>query len=224
MTRSLNLLTKLILLFWSNLLLLYHLSFWEELFLVGFLAIIFLWEKDYKRTGLFVFLFALSMVLEFAWNSRSSWQVLLVGGRVLLPCFWIGSNILAAPVHELIHTLRRLYLPESVILALAVMVRFLPKIWADYKAIQQALILRGIILTPWDMIRRPLTYFEQVSMPLLMSASRSAQYLTIASLTKAVGARPDKKTSYRYYPFGVLDYVTLFVMILTTVAVFFGGF
>lgn len=56
-------------------------------------------------------------------------------------------------------------------------------------------------MTPLDLLKRPLAYFEHLVIPLLMSMTRTAQELTIASLTKSAG-NSGAKTSYITYCFG----------------------
>ena len=93
--------------------------------------------------------------------------------------------------------------------------QFLPAIPADAKTIHRSLRLRGIFLRKRDFIFRPVTYFEYLLVPLLMSLMRTVQALTIASLTKglALGKRPTETFSST---FNLADWSTCAWMFIMT--------
>ena len=134
----------------------------------------------------------------------------------MLPTFMAGSLLLTtATAYDLVHGLRKWHLPESFLLTLGVMMRFLPAIPADAKTIHISLRLRGIFLRKRDFIFRPVTYFEYLLVPLLMSLMRTVQALTIASLTKglALGKRPTETFSST---FNLADWSTCAWMFIMT--------
>ncbi|HFI0578092.1 TPA: energy-coupling factor transporter transmembrane component T [Streptococcus suis] len=94
--------------------------------------------------------------------------------------------------YELIHGLRKWRLPETFLLTLGVMFRFLPAIKEDARTIGASLQVRGIFLRKRDLVCRPVQYLECFLVPLMMSLLRTAQELTVASLTKglAVTVKP----------------------------------
>ncbi|HEM3576670.1 TPA: energy-coupling factor transporter transmembrane protein EcfT [Streptococcus suis] len=94
--------------------------------------------------------------------------------------------------YELIHGLRKWRLPETFLLTLGVMFRFLPAIKEDARTISASLQVRGIFLRKRDLVCRPVQYLECFLVPLMMSLLRTAQELTVASLTKglAVSVKP----------------------------------
>ncbi len=107
--------------------------------------------------------------------------------------------------YELIHGLRKWYLPEVFLLTLGVMFRFLPAIKQDARLIQASLQVRGIFLRRRDMIFRPLQYMEYFLVPLMMSLLRTAQELTVASLTKGL-ALSGKSPEYIKSSWTILDW------------------
>ena len=217
--------TKVLLLFFTNVLLLFHISDGYECLLMIGLGLLFLGEGDWKRAVYYVLPFLTLIILEDYFLSPeyiSSYLALfLVGGRRFLPCFMIGGSILKSSAHEFIVAMRSWYIPEGLLIAIAVMMRFLPTIKEHYRMICDSLKMRGIFTNRWLIIRQPLTFFEYVLVPLLMNATHIAQDLTIASMTKGV-ASPKKKTSYVTYRLGFVDYVTYGFMVIFTLALITG--
>lgn len=217
--------TKIILLFFTNILLLLHISDGYECLLMIGLGLLFFLEGDRKRALYYVISFLALIILEDYLLSpeyvTSYIALFLVGGRRFLPCFMIGGSILKGSVHELIVAMRTWHMPEGLLIAIAVMVRFLPTIKEHYRMIYDSLKIRGIFTSRWMIIRHPLMFFEYILVPLLMNATRIAQDLTIASMTKGVASQK-RKTSYMTYRFGLVDYAAYGFMVIFVLALITG--
>lgn len=213
--------TKIILLFFTNILLLLHISDGYECLLMIGLGLLFFLEGDRKRALYYVISFLALIILEDYLLSpeyvTSYIALFLVGGRRFLPCFMIGGSILKGSVHEFIVTMRTWHMPEGLLIAIAVMMRFLPMIKEHYRMICDSLKIRGIFTSRWMIIRHPLMFFEYILVPLLMNATRIAQDLTIASMTKGVASQK-RKTSYMTYRFGLVDYAAYGFMVIFVLA------
>lgn len=217
--------TKIILLFFTNILLLLHISDGYECLLMIGLGLLFFLEGDRKRALYYVISFLALIILEDYLLSpeyvTSYIALFLVGGRRFLPCFMIGGSILKGSVHEFIVTMRTWHMPEGLLIAIAVMMRFLPMIKEHYRMICDSLKIRGIFTSRWMIIRHPLMFFEYILVPLLMNATRIAQDLTIASMTKGVASQ-NRKTSYMTYRFGLVDYAAYGFMVIFVLALIMG--
>lgn len=217
--------TKIILLFFTNILLLLHISDGYECLLMIGLGLLFFLEGDRKRALYYVIPFLALIVLEDYLLSpeyvTSYIALFLVGGRRFLPCFMIGGSILKGSVHEFIVTMRTWHMPEGLLIAIAAMMRFLPMIKEHYRMICDSLKIRGIFTSRWMIIRHPLMFFEYILVPLLMNATRIAQDLTIASMTKGVASQ-NRKTSYMTYRFGLVDYAAYGFMVIFVLALIMG--
>ncbi|MGT2865601.1 energy-coupling factor transporter transmembrane component T [Streptococcus fryi] len=220
--------TKVLLLCFANYLLMTRAMAFYELGFVGLLILLFVVSGKTKKGILYSILFSVLWLLDtYVVSSLSGkWVTLLsmlaVGGRLMLPCFMAGSYLLATTsVHEFMVGLRKWHFPEPLLLVLAVMFRFLPTIPEDYKHIRQSLKLRGIFIKASDVICHPMQFFEYVTVPLLMSATRTAQDLTVASLTKSISSNP-RKTSYKHYQMSWRDDLLLATMGVCVIAIQFG--
>lgn len=204
---------KIVLLLYANFLLLQHVSGVHEWIFMFVCVLLFIYEGHIKKIMRYIAVFVVLYVIEMIVLDRLSElppivSVVAIGFRLLLPCFIAGSFVLATPVSYIMHGLRKWRIPENVLLAGAIMIRFLPSVKRDYQDIQQALKLRGIWFTKWEFVKSPVRYFEYVLVPLLMSAVRTAQDLTVASLTRAVGSK-EKRTEYNTSTFGWIEYSVL---------------
>ncbi|MBM7315039.1 energy-coupling factor transporter transmembrane protein EcfT [Streptococcus suis] len=134
--------------------------------------------------------------------SLSYWTVLpglLLHLLVLMTYIWpplLAGHLLLMTTssYELIHGLRKWRLPETFLLTLGVMFRFLPAIKSDARHIQASLKVRGIFLSKWALFVQPLRYMEYFLVPLMLSLLATAQDLTVATLTKgiALSGRPSE--------------------------------
>lgn len=111
-----------------------------------------------------------------------------VGVRMMLPCIITGAYAFSTTtVGELTAALRRMHLPESIIIPCAVVVRFFPTVGEDYRHIRAAMALRGIDAGRGALLRHPVQSLEYILMPLLMNSNNVAQDLSAAALTKGIG-------------------------------------
>lgn len=117
-----------------------------------------------------------------AWLSHLSFVL----GYIWVPLLAGHFLLMTTSSYELVHALRKWHLPEALLLVLGVMSRFLPAIKQDARHIHAALMVRGIFLGKRDMFLRPHIYLECFVVPLMMSLLRTAQDLTLATLTKGL--------------------------------------
>lgn len=110
-----------------------------------------------------------------------------VGIRMMLPCIITGAYAFSTTtVGELTSALRRMHVPESVIIPCAVVVRFFPTVQEDYHQIHNAMALRGIAEGKGALLLHPMQSLEYILMPLLMNGNNVAQDLSVAALTKGI--------------------------------------
>ncbi|AUE01096.1 cobalt ABC transporter permease [Bifidobacterium breve] len=109
--------------------------------------------------------------------------------------------------------MRRMHVPEAVVIPCVVVIRFFPTIAEDYRQIRNAMALRGISSGGWGIVRHPTQSLEYILIPLLMNATNVAQDLSVAALTKGPG-REGEHTSHTKIRMTVIDWL---VMIVVTV-------
>lgn len=216
--------TKFYFLLLANLLLFFHVSLYAEMTLtVLFLIPFFLAGK--VRMGLRLGGIYLAMILVdffvipvaegFCLNLLSLFSV---GIRMMLPCLITGAYAFSTTtMGEFVCAMRKMRLPEGVVIACSVVIRFFPTIAEDYRQIRSAMTLRGMPSGRKSMILRPFRSLEYILIPLLLNSSTVAQDLSIASLTKGIGM-PGRHTSIAEIRMGVRDWSAICVYSLPVLA------
>lgn len=216
---------KFLLLIVANVLLLYRTEGWRPWSLVAMMGLVFMVQGRWRKGIIYMGVYAGMTLVDYYlleslvgnWSSFGS--MLFVGGRLMLPCFMAGSLILSTTApQELISVFRKMRMPEGIILTFAVMLRFMPVVTFEWRKIQQSLVLRGVFPTWQSRWGHPVTYFEYGIVPLMMSASRIAQDLTIATLTKGVGIQA-RKSIYERFRFGWFDWMVVAYLALVLISI-----
>lgn len=186
---------KLYLLLLANLMLFFHVGTGAEAVAVSlFLLLFFLSGRIRSGIRLAVLYFGL-LAIDLLAVPHAGEGILMnflslisVGVRMMLPCIITGAYAFTTTtVGELTCALRRMHVPESVIIPCAVVVRFFPTVKEDYRQIRAAMALRGIAEGKAALLRHPTESLEYILMPLLMNGNNVAQDLSVAALTKGIG-------------------------------------
>ena len=214
MTLRLDPRAKLYLLLLANLMLFFHVGTLAEGITTGLcLFLFFLSGKTGTGVRLTALYFGLLAVDLFV-VPRAGEGVLLnllslvsVGVRMMLPCLITGIYAFSTTtIGELTAALRKMHVPESVIIPCAVVVRFFPTVGEDYRHIRAAMALRGIAEGKLALLRHPMQSLEYILMPLLMNSNNVAQDLSAAALTKGIGL-PGTHTCMTELRLTALDFI-----------------
>lgn len=186
---------KLYLLVLANLTLFLHVSLETELILVALLlSLYFLSGKTRSGIRMTAFYSALVSIDLFVIPIAEGLllnilSLVSVGIRMMLPCVISGAYAFSTTtVGEMVCGLRKLKVPETIIIPCVTVVRFFPTIAEDYRQIRSAMALRGVTS------RNPALMLEHVLMPLLMNSNNVAQDLSVAAMTKGISL-PGQHTS-----------------------------
>ena len=182
---------KLYLILLANLMLFFHVDQITEMIVVG-LFLIPMYGVGRRRTALrflIIYLVMLAMDLWLIPVAEGFFlnfiSLLSVGIRMMLPCVIAGTfAFTTTTVGEFVCAMRKLHIPESVIIPCVVVIRYFPTVREDYQEIRNAMSLRGI--GGIGLIRHPARTLEYILIPLLMNSSNVAQDLSVAALTKGI--------------------------------------
>ncbi|RSX58445.1 energy-coupling factor transporter transmembrane component T family protein [Bifidobacterium samirii] len=228
---------KLFLLLAANLLLFFHADTRGELVMVGlFLLPVFAagrWRMGVRLLAVYAVLLALGLWSDAATldgvgsagataaagatpspavTALHALGMVSVGLRMMLPCVITGAYAFATTsVSEFVCAMRRMRVPESVVVPCMVVIRFFPTIAQDYRRIRDAMALRGIAAGRFALLRHPLQSLEYVLVPLLMNATVVSRDLSVAALTKGLGL-PGAHTSMTTIRMRTLDWLTMAVV------------
>lgn len=220
--------TKLYLLLLSNLTLFLHVSLYAEIMLViGLLSLFFLSGKH--KTGIrMMLIYTILVGIDFFIIPYAEGVVLnvislfSVGIRMMLPCIISGAYAFSATtVGEMVCALRKLKIPETIIVPCVTVIRFFPTIAEDYRQIRNALVFRGIAAGKAALLCHPVQSLEYILMPLLMNSNNVAQDLSIAAMTKGISL-PGQHTSMIELKMTGKDWFCMLICTLPFI-LYFGG-
>ncbi|NTW02203.1 MAG: energy-coupling factor transporter transmembrane protein EcfT, partial [Oscillochloris sp.] len=103
-----------------------------------------------------------------------------------IPLMMAAAALGTASPGELIAALQKMRLPKSVIIPLAVGLRYMPGIAQEYQAIQQAARLRGVSVSFFGFLRNPQLTLECALVPLLMRSLKIADELAASAVTRGI--------------------------------------
>ena len=101
---------------------------------------------------------------------------------------------------------------------IAVMLRYVPTIREDWHFIKDAMRMRDVSPNLKNFILHPAMTIECIYVPLMMAASKTADELTVASVTRGI-ENPTQRTSYVRIGFGIAD----LIVVLAFLAMFLVG-
>jgi len=229
--RDLDVRIKLLLIIESGLLSFFTGS--NELIFVAALAslIILLWFGQTRTALQFSVVFL--VVLAFSYFS-SFWEGQVLGMvlgmltfliLIMIPVLMLGSWLIkTTKINDFIASMEKMKLPASVIIPLAVTLRFMPTIQTEFRFIKNTMKMRGISLSLGSIVKRPLMTTEYAMVPLLMRSIKVADELSASALTRGLG-RHKKRTSYRDVRLNRKDILwasgfTLFVIVVSIIQKF----
>ena len=98
------------------------------------------------------------------------------------------------------------------------MLRYVPTIREDWHFIKDAMRMRDVSPNLKNFILYPAMTIECIYVPLMMAASKTADELTVASVTRGI-ENPTQRTSYVRIGFGIAD----LIVVLAFLAMFLVG-
>ena len=97
-----------------------------------------------------------------------------------------GLVIRTARVGEFLSAMARLHVPQKLTIPIAVMLRYLPTIREDWHFVKDAMRLRDVSPTFWGFLKAPAITVNCIYVPLLTAASKAADELSVASVTRGI--------------------------------------
>ena len=97
-----------------------------------------------------------------------------------------GLVISTTKVGEFLSAMARLHIPKKLTIPIAVMLRYLPTIREDWRFIKDAMRLRDVSPTLWGFLKAPAMTVNCIYVPILTAASKAADELSIASVTRGI--------------------------------------
>jgi len=122
-----------------------------------------------------------------------------------------GVMISTTKVGEFLSAMARLHIPKKLTIPIAVMLRYLPTIREDWRFIKDAMRLRDVSPTFIGFLKNPAMTVNCIYVPLLTAASKAADELSIASVTRGI-ENPKPRTCLIQIQMKTADRLTLLLL------------
>lgn len=118
------------------------------------------------------------------------------------------ATVATTHANEFMSALARMNVPRAVTIPLAVALRYVPAVREDWGFIRDAMRMRGVSPSPAGFVRSPLRTIDCIYTPLLMSASRAADELSMAAVARGI-ENPVRRSCYFHIEMDAADYLVL---------------
>lgn len=126
----------------------------------------------------------------------------------MLPIIMMGYyTITTTKVSEFIASMENSNIPQNIIIPVSVVFRYIPSVFEEIKSITDAMKMRGFGLNIKS-LKNPLKLIEFYMIPILISAVKTADELSAASLTRGL-SNPEPRTHLLEVKLTKLDYALL---------------
>lgn len=209
--------TGLLLLLMANIIAFAQKPMWIELGWIGFMLML-LFACGCQRAGLkCALVYGIVLLLQYyilpmsAGMIAASFSIFINYARRMCPCLLAGALLVkAVSLRRLIVGLRYLHVPWQLIVPISVTLRYFPAIREESGHIRDAMKLRNI---------RGMEKVEALVVPLMISATETAEELSAAAVTRGI-ENPAVKTSVISLHMGAADWCSLAAAFIFTAAVF----
>jgi len=99
------------------------------------------------------------------------------------------------PSGQLTAGLRKLPIPQKILMVLIVMLRFVPTVSQEFKAVRDAMKIRGFLSSFGNVIRHPLGTLEYAVVPMVFRSLKISDELTASAIVRGIEC-PGNKDSY----------------------------
>ena len=182
------------------------------LFLIPFICLFFSNHKKSAVIYIVVYIIAKYIQIYILPTATGILAIILITfsytASRMLPILMMGYyTITTTKVSEFISSMERSNIPKDIIIPVSVVFRYIPSVFEEIKSITNAMKMRGFGLNVKSLMN-PLKLIEFYMIPILISAVKTADELSAASLTRGLSS-PEKRTHLLEVKFSKLDFVLL---------------
>lgn len=187
------------------------------LVLIPFLCLFF---SNHKKTAIiYIALYFIAKYIQIYLLPSSTGIIAIILITVsyttsrMLPILLMGYyTISTTKVSEFIASMERSNVPKDITIPFSVIFRYIPSVYEEIKSITNAMKMRGFGLT-LKSLKNPLKMIEFYMVPILISAVKTSDELSAASLTRGLSS-PKKRTHLAKVKFMLLDYILISIAIV----------
>ena len=156
-----------------------------------------------------VYLFTILVMGNMTGSLRTMFIAFLGLFHKVYPCGMLsGIALSTTKVSEFLSAMNRIHAPKKLVIPLAVMLRYIPTIREDWHFIKDAMKMRDVSPSFKGLVTNPAMTVDCIYVPLMMAASKAADELSIASVTRGI-ENPKPRTCFVQIHFRVTDWLMI---------------
>lgn len=160
-----------------------------------------------------VYLLTVWVVSSMTGTLRTMFVAFLGLFHKVYPCGMLSGIVLSTTkVSEFLSAMNRIHAPKKLVIPLAVMLRYIPTIGEDWRYIKDAMKMRDVSPSLKGLVTNPGMTVDCIYVPLMMAASKAADELSIASVTRGI-ENPEPRTCLVQIRFGIVDGIVVLLFL-----------
>lgn len=160
-----------------------------------------------------VYLLTVWVVSSMTGTLRTMFVAFLGLFHKVYPCGMLSGIVLSTTkVSEFLSAMNRIHAPKKLVIPLAVMLRYIPTIGEDWRYIKDAMKMRDVSPSLKGLVTNPGMTVDCIYVPLMMAASKAADELSIASVTRGI-ENPEPRTCLVQIRFGIADGIVVLLFL-----------
>lgn len=165
------------------------------------------WKYALKGMAFYALIYLLTIWIMG--TMTGTWRTMFIAFLGLFhkvyPCGMLSGIVISTTkVSEFLSAMNRIHAPKKLVIPLAVMLRYIPTIQEDWRFIKDAMRMRDVSPSLAGFLTHPGMTVECIYVPLMMAASKAADELSIASVTRGI-ENPRPRTCLVQIHIGIAD-------------------
>ena len=174
------------------------------------------WKYSVKAVCFYAVICALTIWIIAAMTGtlRTMFVAFLGLFHKVYACGMLAGIVLSTTkVSEFLSAMNRIHAPKKFVIPFAVMLRSIPTLQEDWRFIKDAMRMRDVSPSLSGFLSHPGMTIECIYVPLMMMASKAADELSIASVTRGI-ENPNPRTCLVQIKCGIADWTAMFVAVV----------
>lgn len=169
--------------------------------LIVFAFFLYLYSGMWKRALRFILFFVILYGIELGISKFSEASIVFAiymfiyfASRMTLIAMFGGYITKTTSVSEMLEALNRMKVPRSIGIPFSVLLRFVPTIKTELKALKENMKIRGIVTSRFFPLLHPIKYIEYTLVPLLMRMIKISDELSASALIRGLDSDENRVT------------------------------
>ena len=169
--------------------------------LLVFAFFLYVYSGMWKRALRFILFFVLLYCIELGLGKFPEASIVFAiymfiyfASRMTLIAMFGGYITKTTSVSEMLEALNRMKVPRSIGIPFSVLLRFVPTIKIELKALKENMKIRGIVISRFFPLLHPIKYIEYTLVPLLMRMIKISDELSASALIRGLDSDEKRVT------------------------------